>query len=359
MRKNIFTHLLRLATVALMLMVVAIQRDGRLLGNDLTATNEATDTAQVRKPQPANEGTMVVSTVASGKDIIGYAGPTPLTVTVKDGIVTDVVAEENNETPGFFDKAFDHLYTKWKGRKAEDILKEEPDALSGATLSCNALNRNMRLALQQVTTGDAENNTTGAWDFVRLLVLVVVALGCVLPLFRQFHKYRTIWLCINVAVLGLWSGTFLSYSQLVNWLSNGTNMLHSLPVMLMIVAAFVYPLFGKKNHYCTWICPMGSLQDLAGKTNRKHKWLLSATTTKRLSQFSEVLWATLMLLMLTGVWFQWMDYELFTAFLFRTAAPAVVGIAVLFIILSAFVPRPYCRFVCPTGCLARMAQTDK
>lgn len=61
----------------------------------------------------------------------------------------------------------------------------------------------------------------------------------------------------------------------------------------------------------------------------------------------------------SGVFFRWMDYELFSAFLFRQAAPAVIGVAVGFILLSCVVQRPYCRFVCPTGNLFRISQNIK
>ena len=56
-----------------------------------------------------------------------------------------------------------------------------------------------------------------------------------------------------------------------------------------------------------------------------------------------------MILMLAGVWSQWMDYELFVAFIFKSAAWVIILIAVVFILLSFFVPRPYCRFVCSNG----------
>jgi len=359
MKKGTINHLLRLVTVALMLVAVAVQRDGRLLGNDLTEANEDTTETQAAASQQT-DGTIVVNTNELGQKIIGYGGPTPITVTVKDGTVNDVKAEKNNESPEFFDEAFAYLSKKWIGRKVADILAETPDGVTGATMSSNALNQNMQLALQQVTAADAVGSSaTGAWAISKMAVLLVVALGCILPLFQRFRKYRTAWLCVNVVVLGLWGGTFLSHALFVNWISNATNLLASLAVVLMLVAAFVYPFFGKKSYYCTWICPMGSLQELAGKANKKHKWQMSPKAVKLLTRFSELLWAALMLLMLTGVWTAWMDYELFTAFLFTAASPVVVAVAVLFVLLSVFVPRPYCRFVCPTGCLFRLTQSDK
>ncbi len=358
MKKDKLAHLLRLFTIALMLVAVAANRDGRLLGTELATLNEEEDTATVQTIRTLDDGTIIVNTTAISKDVQGYGGPTPLSIYVKNGIVTEIKAEKNNETPDFFNQAFDYLSKKWQGKRTEEIMAMEPDGVTGATMSSNALTTNMRRGLTQLPSPEVLSTDTdsNAWTLTKIAVLLVAALGCVLPLFQRFKKYRTAWLCVNVVVLGLWGGTFLSHALFVNWLANGTNLLSSLALVLMLVAAFIYPLFGKKSHYCTWICPLGSLQDLAGKANKKHKWHMSQQTAKRLTQFNELLWAALMLTMLTGVWFDWMDYELFTAFLFTAASPVVIAVAVLFVILSAFVPRPYCRFVCPTGCLLRLAQ---
>jgi polyferredoxin len=63
--------------------------------------------------------------------------------------------------------------------------------------------------------------------------------------------------------------------------------------------------------------------------------------------------------MLTGTGFEWMDYELFSAFIFQSAATVVIVLAIVFVVLSVFVTRPYCRFVCPTGTLFKLAEGNK
>ena len=64
-----------------------------------------------------------------------------------------------------------------------------------------------------------------------------------------------------------------------------------------------------------------------------------------------------MLLMLTGVWSEWMNYELFIAFIFKSASWVIILLAIVFVLLSIFVPRPYCRFVCPMGSLFKLSST--
>jgi len=145
---------------------------------------------------------------------------------------------------------------------------------------------------------------------------------------------------------------------MVNFLSNGINVWASLIAIVMLVCAFIYPLFGKKSYYCQHICPFGSMQELAGKCTKK-KWKLGATTVKWLDRFRLLLWAVLMFCMWSGVFFAWMDYEPFIAFIFQSASWIVIAIAAIFILLSFFVTRPYCRFVCPTGTLFKLSQSSK
>lgn len=122
--------------------------------------------------------------------------------------------------------------------------------------------------------------------------------------------------------------------------------------LLMVVVALVYPLVGKQGYYCANVCPFGSAQELAGKLSRR-KLRVSPRLNKGLVMFKNVLWCVLMVLLLTGVWTAWIDYELFTAFLYSSASVWVIAAAVGFLVLSVWVPRPYCRFVCPTGCLIK------
>jgi polyferredoxin len=145
---------------------------------------------------------------------------------------------------------------------------------------------------------------------------------------------------------------------IINYLSNGASILPSLIPLILLIVAFIYQLFGKQGHYCAWNCPLGSLQELAGKC-RKSKWTLSAKTLKYLNIFRETLWSVLMLVMLTGISFAWLDYELFTAFMFQQASWAVITVALLFVALSLFVQRPFCRFVCPMGTLFKLTQNTK
>lgn len=349
---------------ALMVMAVALSRDRQLFGHKVFEKNQLQDTVSVASdsvlPQHINsDGVVIINTTSLSEDITGYAGITPLEISIKEGKIVAITALDNDETPGFFNRAMSGLQPSWVGLTVDEALSVNPDAVSGATFSSESIIENVKRGLQYAK---AENVVKSGFDFSKVLnfkfivSLLVVLSACIVPLFVKSKIYRIIQLVLNVAILGFWTGSFISYTFLINMFSNGLNITaSSIVFLLMLIAAFVYPVFGKKGHYCSWVCPLGSLQELGSKCV-KYKIPLSVQTVKYLTRFRQALWVVLMILMWTGIYFSWIDYELFTAFLFNQASLAVIIIAVVFILLSLFVNRPYCRFVCPTGTLFKFAQ---
>ncbi len=350
-----------LVTCIIVIMTTSIMRDGKIAGFKLNekAVGKSKTAVTVSPMRKLADGSVIINTTNLGKDIYGYGGRVPLEITLKNGIVTNVKALKNSETSDFFSEA-SQLLSKWNGKTPEEALKMKTDGISGATFSSRAIIGNMKVAMQYADKNAEEQSFSGNIDLSAKSVagLAVVLMAAIIPLFWKNRKYRMLQLILNVVVLGLWCGTFLSWSLLVNYMSNGINILASPVAVVMLITAIIYPLAGKKNYYCTNVCPFGSLQELAGRTKKK-KWKMTHKTIKTLTLLRQILWIILVALMLTGIWIKWMDYELFTAFIFQSASVAVTVLAAMFIILSAFVPRPYCRFVCPTGTLFKLSQNQK
>lgn len=354
--------MVRLLTCLLMLAAVAVQRNGTLLGHDFSKAETVVSDSETG-PMVMDGDKMVINSAAIVKDVKGYGGNIPLEITVVDNKIADIKPGKNAESPEFFGKVEKELLPKWIGVPLEDAVNMKVDGVTGATLSSNATNATIRTAAAYAVKemGDSHiddiADATPIFTVKNIAALIVILLAMTLPLFIHNKYYRYFQLGLNVVVLGFWCGTFLSYTVFVNYLSSGVNILVALPWLLMLVAAFIYPYFGKKSHYCRWICPLGSLQELAGKSV-KYKLKISPKTLKALTKFHDWLWVALMFIMCAGIYSSWMDYELFTAFLFRQASIGVLIAAALFILLSFVVVRPYCRFICPTGCLFQIAQND-
>lgn len=368
-RKGIMIRLLSLVVVMLVLSAAAILRDGRIFGHDLRQTHAAvvsvaqgSDTLSV---QP--DGTFVVNTRVLAKDVQGYGGPVPLKIHIdKDGRLTAIEAEPNAESPSFFDHAKE-LFSRWQGKTIDEAMAEDVDAVSGATFSSKAIIRNVQRGLayaKQHGLADggkgaqeesAERTVATGWTLGSIVALVAVLLGAVVPLFTNNRRLHLVQLVVNVVVLGLWTGTFVSYTLFLRLFAGGVSLsaIGTLAApLLMLIVALLYPLAGRSGHYCAHVCPFGSAQELAGKLSRR-KLRITPRVLRVLTALRNLLWGVLMALLLTGTCTAWIDYELFTAFIYSSASVWVIVLAVLFLVLSVWVPRPYCRFVCPTGALMK------
>lgn len=371
-RKGIMIRLLSLVVVMLVLSAAAILRDGRIFGHDLRQTHAAvasvaqgSDTLSV---QP--DGTFVVNTRVLAKDVQGYGGPVPLKIHIdKDGRLTAIEAEPNAESPSFFDRAKE-LFSRWQGKTVDEAMAEDVDAVSGATFSSKAIIRNVQRGLayaKQHGLADggkgaqeesAERTVATGWTLGSIVALIAVLLGAVVPLFTNNRRLHLVQLVVNVVVLGLWTGTFVSYTLFLRLFAGGVSLsaIGTLAApLLMLIVALLYPLAGKSGHYCAHVCPFGSAQELAGKLSRR-KLRITPRVLRVLTALRNLLWGVLMALLLTGTCTAWIDYELFTAFIYSSASVWVIVLAMLFLVLSVWVPRPYCRFVCPTGALLKSVE---
>ena len=374
-RKGFWARLLSLVVVVLVLAAAAILRDGRILGHDLREAHEAkalkNDTLEVTP-----DGAFVVNTKPLAKDVQGYGGPVPLKIHIKDGRVAAVEAEPNAESPDFFNRAKE-LLNHWQNKSVDEALAESVDAVSGATFSSRAIIANMQRGLAYAKQHGqwGEDGSVGALGTSAptivggsagaletsappIVALIVVLLGAVVPLFYNNRRLHLVQLAVNVVVLGLWTGTFVSYTLFLRIFAGGVSLstIGALAApLLMLIVALIYPLAGRSGHYCANICPFGSAQELAGKLSRR-KLRITPRVLKLLSVLRNLLWGVLMALLLTGTCTAWVDYELFTAFLYSSASVWVMVLAALFLVLSVWVPRPYCRFVCPTGALIKSVE---
>lgn len=353
-KKNRLSTFLSLLICVLMVAAASIRRDGKLLGHELGKNSSQASSAKVDTVRTLDDGTLVVNTTSLGKDISGYGGPVPLEIYIKDGVIQQVKPLPNHETPEFFGMA-KTLLIRWKGKTVKEAAAMKVDGVSGATFSSRGILGNMRVGLQYAAKKTEKRSIFADFDLSakNICGLVVALMAAILPLFVKNRRYRLCQQILNIAVLGFWCGTFMSWSVILGYMSNGMNVIALLLPTLLLIMAFIYPLFGKKNYYCTNVCPYGCVQELIGK-NVKYKIKMSSATIKRLNLFRKVLFAVLMLCLWTGVWFDWVDYEPFSAFIFQSASWVVITIAVVFALLSAIVMRPYCRFVCPMGSLFKL-----
>lgn len=347
-------RLLSLLLVILMMSAAALTVNKTLTGHKFSGTQSAV----AQEPSSAeaitvdSDGNTIVHTAGLPDVINGYAGPVDFDIYITDGRISKIDALPNAETPQFFERAAAIIPTRI-GKTPAEALGDKVDGVTGATYSSNAIINNINAGLAYYEGTATKSGPSAPWKI--WVALGVTLAACILPLWVKNKSYHTVQMIANVAVLGFWCGTFLDYSLILTYISDGFTWPAGLIAIAMLTAAFIYPLFGHPQHYCTHICPLGSAQQLMGQICG-YKIKMSPKAIKGLDMFRRLLWAALMLLLWADCLTEWMDLELFRAFLFESASWWIIGFAIAFIALSAIVSRPYCRFVCPTGSLFKRSE---
>jgi polyferredoxin len=174
-----------------------------------------------------------------------------------------------------------------------------------------------------------------------LLVLGFTAAGLAIVLLRRFRLRR--WLLLaSVAVLGFLIGGMLcpisAVQNVILKISTGYLLLFLVPT---VTALFAGRLF------CGYVCPFGALQELLHV--RKLRLWIPERWMRVLRFLPYAVLAYLVARVLaTGV-LTWDGATPFKAFFTLGGTPLTLGISALFVLLSVFVFRPFCRLFCPLG----------
>lgn len=391
--RKLIEHVQSLLVVFLMIAATAVMWSGKFLGHEIGTPRNSSAQATSKVAQPTKEQLqklniaanatlvvrdsaswtitaangnaqgVVISTALYAKDVKGFAGPTPLYIYVDtQGVVKNIIAADNAETASFFDRAFSQLIPQWTGKRTSEASTLQVDAVTGATFSSKALIANVQqtLAAQNAAAQEAtiSQKTTIGWGRT-IAVFFVLLTGALISIMFRGHKIlRMAQLVLNVVVLGFWCGQFLSLSLLRGWVANGLDPIVYLPTLLMLATAVIMPFFRRKHHYCSWICPLGSLQELASHLPFP-KVHCSPKVYKAMSRIRLVCFALLMFVLWTALGgAEILDYEPFTAFFITTATPAVMGLCAAIVVASCFVPNVWCKCLCPMGQTLELAEKN-
>ena len=107
-----------------------------------------TSSRQAEQVITKEDGMTVVNTTELSKDVIGYADATPLKIYIQKNKVVKIEALKNMETPKYFVKVKKALLEQWNGQKVADAQKLKVDAVTGATMSSDAVIKNVQLGLE-------------------------------------------------------------------------------------------------------------------------------------------------------------------------------------------------------------------
>lgn len=306
-------------------------------------------------------GFLAASSPYSDK-VSGYMGPTPLLIGLdKDSIIYKVIALENNETPQFFDVVKKKLLDSWNGLRPSEVAEKKVDAVTGATYSSNGIIDTMKARMAAL--GDIQPTPAAhdwrliASDICFLLLLAVSLFGFFKP--RLLGKGRVALLAASIVILAVWQGRMLSMAQFTVWLLNGIPLAAQWAVALLFLLSLLLPIIFGKAYYCAWVCPFGAAQELLGMINKKRKIRLGNAMLQWLQLIRTAVLFGVLLAMGIGLSFGFEDFEAFTAFHPSTAPKLALAIGALSLLASLWLPRPWCRFLCPLGELLEAFRRQK
>ena len=294
--------------------------------------------------------------------VIGYGGAITMRIVLDDqGQVESARVVRHAEDKEYLEDVLDGgVLTAFEGLSIDAAIAADVDAVSGATTTSHALILTVQSSLdayRQQQGGQASESFTGEGGSMRIqtwLGIAVVMLAGVSSIwFRRKRRLRTVQLLLNVIVLGFVCGTMLSMARILGWVAHGGWWVTQSVELVMAAWIVVWVCLGRAQSYCVWVCPFGSLQELAGRASRRTV-SLPRGLDRWLRLFRRgLLFMRLLLVCLTGG-AHLFGFEPFGAFQFARAASVTLWVAGLFAAASLVVRRPWCRYACPTGALLQL-----
>jgi nitroreductase len=265
--------------------------------------------------------------------------------------IAGVLLQAHQETPDFIARLESQgFFASWNGLTASEAVALPVDAVSRATLTTRATIDSIKLRLSGHAAVELERKNIDYAEIIRLLLGWLFVLVSLLACYNRsgLAKYRTLILLAAVIVPGFMLGRFVSLELVMNWALNGIPLQAQFFMVVVLILSLALPLLSSRAWYCSWYCPFGAAQELAGKLFRRkidggEKFVAAS---KRLRPAILII---VVFLLLAGHKFNLSLVEPFSAFLLNSAAIPVLVMAALFLVLSLFMRRPWCNCFCPSG----------
>ena len=133
--------------------------------------------------------TLLINTTTLAPDVKGYNGHTPVEIAIVNRKVVSVTALPNRETARFFRLA-KRILPEWEGLTVEKGLRFTPDAVSGASISSDALTANVHAGLEEAVRILPPAKKPFPWLPVGIGVGVLAIAVVVVLIIRRIHAIK-------------------------------------------------------------------------------------------------------------------------------------------------------------------------
>lgn len=357
----------RLAIIAIMVIIAAWFIGVQLEVSDIVSTikekiPEITKLEEIEKATykiyNSKEEQLGYVTVESS---MGYGGPLQMAVAVDtNGKIFDVAVVSSKETPSYLEKVLSTDFLDEIIGKTYDetySVGSEIDAISSATYSSRAIleasKKGNRFIAAKVLGFDVPKEKAFSIKIgtaeILLLLLFVVGYFVHKKTFKYKKAVRWGTMIISLFTIGFYYNQPFTLSMFNQLLLGYFPPLHShLYWYLLLGGIFMVLTIENKNLYCSWFCPFGSAQECLGAVGgAKHRSLGKYKIFIKWTLRILVLLAIIVALLLRnpGV----TSYEVFGTLFKLTGSNFQFAILGIVLVLSIFIKRPWCNYLCPVG----------
>jgi NosR/NirI family transcriptional regulator, nitrous oxide reductase regulator len=303
----------------------------------------------------------LIRTAPHSDGIMGYRGPSDgLVGLTPDGLVAGITLGATYENQRYADYVRDDDYftERHQGERLEELAEMDRsrawiEGVSGATMTSGALMEGVADRAQALLSAPPEPSSFHFRNLLKIrdfAALTAILLGCVLS-FTRLRAMKSARLALHlylVLILGLWAGDMVSLAVLGGWAKGAVPLKNAPGLVALVTAALALPWATGKPVYCQHLCPHGAAQTLLYRLIPGRVRLPGLLRrTLRIIPF---------LLLLTGVTIAAANLstslsalEAFDAWIIGVGGLASLSIALVGLIVSAYVPQAYCKYGCPTG----------
>jgi uncharacterized membrane protein len=275
-------------------------------------------------------------------------------------VVGVVVNESYDDLPQASYLDDDDQFQQWyRGKTLSQLTAMDPETLgiegvSGATLTSMAVARGIPLAAQaaldspQRSAKNVKRNWVSYWPDLVTAIFVLIGFVFSTTNLPRRKKLRITYQFGTIIILGFINGHLISQALITGWATSSIPWSVAPGLVLLVIAAYLVPVFSKHQPYCHHICPFGAIQQLT-KSRLPWKVHLSKNVRHVLSLIQPLLLLLVVVVTVADLNFNLASIEPFDGFAFRIAGWATISVFVIGIMASLFVPKAYCKFGCPTG----------
>lgn len=279
----------------------------------------------------------------------GYAGEINTLIAFSENIVHSVVLMDNVDSRSYVQKVYNSgLFEKWNGMELSQLPTSNVDAVTGATRTSNAVIRAVKESSATYLSVVASSKISILEIVKPILFALVIILSLIMSFKKGMSRYRTIYLIFIILVSGFILQAMLSTALLSGWMKHGLSISNSWMSVTLLLLALLMPALHKNRFYCTYLCPMGALQELTGKISPFKKYSLKILKFRYFNA-SDIFLLFIVFSMYGHGGIDITNVEPFTAFAVTIASWGMLIFGSVVVILSLFFNRPWCA-ICPTGC---------